>query len=284
MPFATHTNNAYIQYRLFHTIILGGIMAVSFTDTNCQSQQVVALQELIATNGFELVFQPKFRCSDRAVAGIEVLARWPGAHHYWQQPDHFVRMAEQQSLSPALDLQVLSKTLETLRALPPWLRHVLGPVSVNVSAHSVMDTYFIEEIAHLFSSGKNPNIHFELTETASLYCLKRACEAFTLFSRLGISLSIDDFLHGYNTLGVLEALPAKEIKIDRKDIATIHERTGFRRVTSMITIAKQKQIQITAEGIENEGQWSLLKSMGCDFCQGFWLSEPLPAEELSTLR
>lgn len=253
------------------------------TDISCQPEQLAALQGLMATNGLELAFQPKFRCLDGAVAGTEVLVRWPGAHYSWQQPDHFVRMAEQQSLSPTLDLQVLSKTLETVHALPSHLRRALGPVSVNVSAFSVMDNDFVEEIKRLFSSHENPNIHFELTETASLFCLKRACEIFTALSRLGISLSIDDFLHGYNTLEVLNALPAKEIKIDRKDIAMIHERTGFRRVAAMVTIAKQKRLKITAEGIENEGQWSLLKSMGCDFCQGFWLSPPLTGDELSAL-
>ena len=253
------------------------------TEISRQPEPLAALQGLMATNGLELAFQPKFRCLDGAIAGIEVLARWPGARYTWQQPEYFVRLAEQQSLSPTLDLQVLTKTQETLHALPARLRNALGPVSVNVSAHSIMDEEFMTDIKRLFTPTKNSNIHFELTETASLFCLKRACEIFTTLSRLGISLSIDDFLQGYNTLEVLDALPAKEIKIDRRDIARIHERAGFRRVAAMITIAKQKRLRITAEGIENEGQWSLLKSMGCDFCQGFWLSPPLTVDELSAL-
>lgn len=258
-------------------------MTPYFADKNSQPEQLVALKGLIATNGLELVYQPKFRCSDKAVAGIEVLVRWPGAHHSWQQPEQFVQLAEQQSLSFALDLQVLSKTLRAFHDMPSNLRHALGPVSVNVSAHSVMDEEFVAKIKHLFSPYRNPNIHFELTETASLFCLTRAREVFSVLSTLGISLSIDDFLQGHNTLEVLDALPAKEIKIDRKDIARVHERAGFRRVAAMVTIAKQKRLRITAEGIENEGQWSLLKSMGCDFCQGFWLSPPLSMEELSAL-
>lgn len=192
-------------------------------------------------------------------------------------------MAEQESLSPELDLQVLSKTLDTFRSLPTRLRQSLEPISVNVSAHSIMNEDFLGEIKRIFSSPTKQKIFFELTETASLPCLEQAHEIFMQLSEYGIALSIDDFLCGHNTLEVLNALPAREIKIDKADVARIHERSGFHRVAAMITIAKQKRLQVTAEGIENEGQWSLLKSMGCDFCQGFWLSPPLSVEELKAL-
>jgi len=242
--------------------------------------RVSQLQSVMDTTGFELVFQPKFRATNGSIRGVEVLVRWPNADQAWQQPDQFVRLAEEQALSTALDLQVLTQTLRTLNSMPAGVRLSLSPISINISAASVQDDGFLDAIKRILSSTHHPKLIFELTETAPLGSLERACNVFNSLTRYGVSLSIDDFLQGHNDYSVLQALPATEIKIDRKDVAMIHERRGFQRVAGIITIAKQRDLLVTAEGIENEGQWSLLKSMGCDFCQGFWLAPPMDMTNL----
>lgn len=243
------------------------------------SERVSRLQSVIESQSFELAFQPKFRPSG-AIGGVEVLARWPNAVAAWQQPDEFVKLAERESLSVELDLQILAQAMKLLNSLPDVIRDQLTPISVNVSAASILNPLFLRSLARSLSSEQAPKLTLELTETAPLQCLKRAKRVFDRLGRLGASLSIDDFLHGHNDIDVLTALPANELKIDRKDVALIHERASFQRVAAIITLAKQRNLAVTAEGIENEGQWTLLKSMGCDFYQGFWLAPPMNITDL----
>ncbi|WP_138435197.1 EAL domain-containing protein [Marinobacter shengliensis] len=244
-------------------------------------ERIAALQAMIDRKGLELAFQPKFRSSG-ALAGAEVLVRWPNAVAPWQQPEQFVRLAEQQRMSAALDLHVLSQAITQLKSLPEKTRAHVAPVSVNVSAVSVLEEGFIGSVKQVLASNQFPRLTLELTETAPLKCILRASKVFSSLARYGVSLSIDDFLHGHNDLEVLAGLPAREVKIDRKDVSSLHQRSTFQRVSAIITIAKQRNLLVTAEGVENHGQWSLLRSMGCDFCQGFWLAPPMKIRELGS--
>ncbi|KPQ29139.1 MAG: EAL domain protein [Marinobacter excellens HL-55] len=244
------------------------------------SEKISRLQSVIESQSFELAFQPKFRSSG-AICGVEALARWPNAVAAWQQPEEFVRLAERESLSVALDLQILAQAIKLMRSLPSSINDHLTPLSVNVSAASILDPLFIRSLERILSVEHPIRLTLELTETAPLQSLKKAKRVFDHLAQLGVSLSIDDFLYGYNDIGVLSALPANEVKIDRKDVALIHERSSFQRVAAIITIARQRNLFVTAEGIENDGQWSLLKSMGCDFCQGFWLAPPMNIKDLA---
>lgn len=247
-------------------------------------RQMHSLRKMIDSGGPALVFQPKFCCRKGYPDGVEVLARWPDAQLPWQHPEHFFRMAEQSGLAPALDLQVLRKTLTLLAGLPADASRNLGRVSVNVSAVSAQDPLFLRAAGELLAaSPQRSQIRFELTETAPIRHFPVVRKGFEQLSRHGADLSLDDFLQGYATPELLNLLPVREIKIDRRDVAGLDAPASHRRVCELIELARQRNITVTAEGVETRTQWNTLRRLRCDFAQGFWLSRPLPLTSLLDL-
>jgi len=237
------------------------------------------LRDVIDTEGLALVYQPKFSVATGAACGVEVLARWPGPRSakLWQQPDHFIRCAEQQGLAPKLDCHVLSKALGQISQWPAWLRLNLEPVSVNVSASSVGNEGFLRSAKRILSSTLHPRIMFELTETAPLDNTEQAVKAFKDLARYGVEVSLDDFGQGHNQPSRMELFQARELKIDKKDTAGIDSHAGRQHVQELIGLARKAGLSVTAEGVECREQWQLLQALGCDYAQGFWLSPPLPS-------
>lgn len=246
-------------------------------------QQAGQLKAIMDSEGLDLVFQPKFNCARGTVCGVEVLARWPGASAPWQRPDCFIRLAEREGLAPELDLHVLKKALRQLARLPAQTRRALKTVSINVSAVSAQDARFLQSVKGLLSSRPHPKLMFELTETAPIHQLSVVRKGFEALSHYGIDLSLDDFLCGHATLNLLTALPVREIKIDKRDVARLDTPAGYGRVAGLIDLARQGEISVTAEGVETREQWQALRALGCDSAQGFWLSRPLPLAEVVTL-
>ncbi|GGC56938.1 EAL domain-containing protein [Marinobacter halophilus] len=239
------------------------------------------VRDVIRSVGFDLAFQPKVSFTHGRLGGVEVLVRWPEAAAGWRSPEQFVPFAERHGLAPMLDLHVLEQTLKLWNAWPALTRLCWSPfpVSVNVSAMSVQDENFLRSVTWLLASAPHPKLMFELTETAPFHDPDAAIHTLEALSGHGIQLSLDDFCTGFNCPERLRTLPVAELKIDREDTARLDTVWGIRRVGQMIEQAKAAGLTVTAEGIETRDQWQTLRTLGCDYGQGYWLCPPLPAKE-----
>lgn len=239
------------------------------------------IRDVIRSVGFDLVFQPKVAFSHGKLGGIEVLVRWPEVVSGRQAPDQFVPLAEQHGLAPMLDLHVLERTLRTWRSWSALTRLCWSPfpISVNVSAMSVQDEDFLRSVTWLLAESPRPKLMFELTETAPFHNPLAAAQTLEALSGHGIQVSLDDFCTGFNNHERLDTLPVAELKIDREDTAKLDTVAGIRHVGQMIEQAKAAGLTVTAEGIECRDQWKTLRTLGCDYGQGYWLCPPLSASD-----
>ena len=110
---------------------------------------------------------------------------------------------------------------------------------------------------------------------------ERALDTVERIAKMGIQLSIDDFGTGYSSLSYLKRLPVNELKIDKSFVMNIeHDQDDVTIVRSTIELGHNLGLKVVAEGIENKNTWNILKAMGCDYGQGFFMAKPMPANKL----
>jgi EAL domain-containing protein (putative c-di-GMP-specific phosphodiesterase class I) len=197
-------------------------------------------------------------------------------------PDQFISLAEQTGTIKPLTVWVLRAALRQAKA---WRAAGLAfPVAVNLSARTLHDPTLPEEIERLLAaSGVPPDaLGLEITESAIMVDPARAMEVLTRLSRMGVALSIDDFGTGYSSLGYLKKLPVAELKIDRSFVVQMdRDADDAVIVRSTIDLAHNLGLTVVAEGVENRATWDRLADLKCDAAQGYYLSRPVPAEDLA---
>ena len=124
-----------------------------------------------------------------------------------------------------------------------------------------------------------PNsLSLEITESSIMDDPTRALDTVERIARMGIKLSIDDFGTGYSSLAYLKRLPVNELKIDKSFVMNMeYDQDDVTIVRSTIELGHNLGLKVVAEGIENKGVWNILKAMGCDYGQGYFMSKPMPA-------
>jgi diguanylate cyclase len=240
------------------------------------------LREAIENESLSVVYQPKYSLDSTSVCGVEVLARWNHSEQGFIPPDVFIPIAEDYSLIHALTKLVLKLAIEQLIGsglIGTYLRHV----SVNVSSSEFNSR---EEMMDLIDFVKTyPDIaqyiRLEVTERAALKELKRSGDFIAEAQKDGFTFSIDDFGTGYTSLAILKDLAINEIKIDRSFIAELAESNRSKTIVyAIIGMARSFEIDVVAEGVENETQLTILKELWCQQVQGFYLAHPMPLAEL----
>ena len=228
-----------------------------------------------------LHYQPKADLRNRKVTDVEALVRWDHPTLGMVPPYEFVPLAERSGLIGPLTEYVLR---EAIGQVAQWRREgVELRASVNLSVHNLMDTELpalVEEI--LVSEGVDASmLELEITETTVMSDPVRALRVLQPLSDMGVRLSIDDFGTGYSSLAYLRQLPIREIKIDRSFVANVatNENDAI-IVRSTIELARNLGKEIVAEGVETLEALELLEGLGCDYVQGYYLSRPVPADEL----
>jgi EAL domain-containing protein (putative c-di-GMP-specific phosphodiesterase class I) len=249
------------------------------------AQRLTVLSELksaITDGALTVHFQPKVRLRDGAVVGAEALVRWQHPVRGLVPPDEFIPVAEHSGLITPLTMAVLRQALgwcETWRRAG-WS---LG-VAVNVSPRSLLDPAFVDEVVRVLATAEVPSsaVTLELTESSLMADPERAIEALERLRGLGLRLSIDDLGTGYSSLSYLQRLPVTEIKIDRSFLAPADaDRDGsFAIVAAVVELGQRLGRDVVAEGVEDEATWRRLQQLGCDVAQGYWISRPVPGEQL----
>ena len=236
-------------------------------------------------NEFEMHYQPIVSLDSGNVAGFEALMRWRRGEEF-VSPGEFIPSAEETGLIVEQGRFALETGLRDHVKFTEILETPSPFMSVNLSGVQVAD---LGEIDHLAAIIKDSNIEparikLEVTETLMLENFSHATEALRRLKELGISLAIDDFGTGYSSLSYLHQLPLDTLKIDRAFVNDMNKTDrSMRVVESIVRLALALEMNIVAEGIEEKEQIQILKGLGCQYGQGFYISRPLPAEETIAL-
>ena len=250
---------------------------------------MIAQADLGLLDGFEralingrlrMVYQPKVSLTDGRLRRVEALVRWDDPELGAISPSRFVPLAEKHGLIDQLTQWGLRTTL---RQWLNWCEDGLDTcLAFNISALSLDQLDFPDLVERMCRALEVPadRLVLELTEGATQPLVK-LMDTLTRFRIKGIGLAIDDFGVGYSTLMQLRQLPFTELKIDRffiedapmsKDSALI--------VKSIIDLAHGLSLTVTAEGVETAEQMKLLRELGCDVAQGYFVARPLEPDKL----
>ncbi|MEO6892877.1 MAG: EAL domain-containing protein [Ktedonobacteraceae bacterium] len=239
-----------------------------------------ALLPAIMNNELQLYYQPKVDLSTMQVYGAEALVRWVSPLHGFIFPDQFILLAEQTGLIQPLTQWVLEAAVRQCRS---WLDAGLElSIAVNISAWNLRETALPDNIAALLEQYHVPPhcLRVEVTESAVMTDLEKALAVLERITKLGISISVDDFGAGQSSLAYLKRFPIDELKIDHafvRPMATSEVDATI--VRSTILLAHSLDLKVVAEGVENQEALDLLASYQCDNIQGYFLSRPIPVQD-----
>jgi diguanylate cyclase (GGDEF)-like protein/PAS domain S-box-containing protein len=267
-------------YRLFEPAMHDGVMA--------RLELRADLQRALTAGEFELFYQPVVRLSDSAVVGVEALLRWRHPERGIVNPDDFIPFAEETGLIVPMGRWVLREACRQavelqreLRSDPPLA------MSVNLSVKQLQHSDVVADVEDaLAESGLEPHLlTLEITESVMMSDFDLAISRLEELRERGVRLAMDDFGTGYSSLSYLSKLPVDLLKMDRSFLSAgaTPETSGL--ATAVIAIGETLNLDVVAEGIEQEGQWETLRDLGCDRGQGFLFARPMPAADtLEALR
>jgi len=194
-------------------------------------------------------------------------------------PGEFIPVAEETGLIEAIGQLVLEKSCQRIaewQQLSPAYRSL--SLSVNLSARQVSHPDLVERIRTVLAkSGINPHcLKLEITESVVMENAESATQMFKQLRALGVQLSIDDFGTGYSSLSYLHRFPVNYLKIDKSFVGRMTDGNhNGEIVRTIVTLARNLGLEVIAEGIETESQNLQLKSLGCDYGQGYLFSRPI---------
>ena len=232
-------------------------------------------ERALINNRLHMVYQPKVSLADGALQRVEALVRWEDQVFGAVAPSRFVPLAERHGLIDPLTQWGLRTTL---RQWLKWRERGRDThIAFNISALSLQHLDFPDLVERMCRALEVPpdRLVLELTEGATQPLVK-LMDTLTRFRIKGIGLALDDFGTGFSSMMQLRQLPFTEVKIDRffvRDMTTSND--SLLIVKATIDLAHGLGMSATAEGIETEAQARLLRELGCDVGQGFWIAEPL---------
>ncbi|MCK4837292.1 MAG: EAL domain-containing protein [Desulfobulbaceae bacterium] len=260
-----------------------GFVIYSFKHDQYSPQRLTLMGELrqgIENGELFLMYQPKINGASGKIKAAEALIRWKHYKHGIIPPDDFIPMAERTGIIKDLSKYVVKTVLEQIAA---WQTagHDIS-VSVNLSAQDLLDPELPDVLAGLLAAHEVPasRLIVEITETAIIADPELALQVMFRLASMGVKMSIDDFGTGYSSLSYLKKMPVNEIKIDRSFVMDMMEnRNDEVIVKATIGLAHNLDLEVVAEGVEDQASADRLNELGCDSLQGFFFSKPLIAEE-----
>jgi len=255
----------------------------SFSRRRLEMEQ--ALRKALGNGELEVFYQPKLDLKTGRITSFEALTRWDHPTLGVISPEEFVNIAEENGLITDLGAFVLETACKQTHI---WSQQGFGQlhVSVNLSARQLKDKQLLGLIEHTLSStGIAPELlELELTESVIMEDAQSAIALLQNIRQKGLKISIDDFGTGYSSLSYLRSLPVDTLKIDRAFVEGVESsQSQLAIVKAIVVLGESLDLQIVAEGVENDQQLELLKSLGCDLIQGYLVSKPLSAKEMEGL-
>ena len=244
-------------------------------------RQLEELRAALDAGEIDIYAQPKLGLRSGRLAGAEALARWLKPDGRVLPPAAFVPLAERSGLADALTQQVVRRALAAQHS---WREQGLDiPISVNLPIDSLDHLDLPEQLgAELARYGTEPDrLILEITESGVMKDLARSLDVVTRLRLRGYRLSIDDFGTGYSSLEQLKRFPFSELKIDRAFVDGAAGDPSLRSIAeSSIRLARDLHLKTCAEGVETEADYELMRELGCELVQGYYVARPMPAPEL----
>lgn len=246
----------------------------------------MALRRAIDEDQFELHYQPIVRVDERKLLGFEALIRWRHPERGRVAPGEFIPVAEDTGLIIPIGRWVIRQAVRQLHAWREEFDARELVVSVNLSARQVGDPLLLETIdTALAETGLEPEaLKVELTESMMMDSGDQVTTLLQDIRSRGVEIWIDDFGTGYSSLGYLHRFPVDGLKIDRTFVEQLDGTAQSETmVRTILGLARNLGLSVTAEGIETEVQAKQLESLGCLRCQGWLLGKPLGVDETHAL-
>ena len=235
---------------------------------------------------FVLHYQPIINFHDGKIRSFEALARWQHPERGLLFPSDFIPVAEATGLVVPLGHQIIETACQQLaewdRTLGDAARDL--KINVNFSPIQILESRFVDSICSVVeSSGISPSrICIEISESLLVCNPEKAIQTLTKIKSFGFQLHLDDFGTGYSSLNYLDELPVDLLKIDRSFVQKLENEHNENAVVRMIiAMADALDVEVVAEGVENEIQIEMLKSMNCVLFQGNYFSKSMPADMVS---
>jgi diguanylate cyclase (GGDEF)-like protein len=246
-----------------------------------------SLHRALERSELMLHYQPVVEVQSATTVAVEALIRWQHPDQGLIAPGRFIPVAEDSGLIIPIGAWVLEQAclqLHDWHDRAPIGLH--GSVEVNLSARQIDDPEIVRTVEEILTRTGLPPEHLtlEITESALMKDAASALVVLQALKEIGVLLAIDDFGTGYSSLSYLQRFPLDILKIDRMFVEHLGMRTGGDAIVSaVIQLAHALGLQVVAEGVETELQLEVLRSLECDFAQGFLFSRPVPAGELREL-
>jgi EAL domain-containing protein (putative c-di-GMP-specific phosphodiesterase class I) len=239
------------------------------------------LRRAIEHEQLVLHYQPKVDAHSGHLLGVEALVRWQHPEHGLIPPNDFIPLAERTGLIGPLTHYVLDAALRQCRH---WRQagHELA-IAVNVSARSLLDLAFPDQVAGLLARWDLPAqlLIVEITESTIMADPTHALEILSRLNTMGVQIAIDDFGTGYSSMAHLKTLPVQALKVDRSFVSqmTSNSRDAV-IVRSTVDLGRNLGLRVVAEGVEDVVTSQELDALGCDAIQGYYISRPVPPDDL----
>jgi EAL domain-containing protein (putative c-di-GMP-specific phosphodiesterase class I) len=243
------------------------------------------LKIALSKQEFVLFYQPQVDVNG-TIIGVEALLRWNHPNKGLVPPNLFIPLAEETGDIIALGAWVLR---EACKQLSLWLEtypNLFLHVAINVSAKQFQEASFYDTVSSIIHEMRVPSssITLELTESLILENVHEVIAKIEALRSLGVRFSLDDFGTGYSSLSYLKRLPLDELKIDQSFVRDInHDNNDAMIVKTIIEMAQNFDLDVIAEGVEDEDQLMYLKENGCSLFQGYFFGKPMPPEEIERL-
>ncbi len=244
-----------------------------------------ALRKALINESLELYFQPQYNVNTGVMMGVEALLRWNHPVFGSVKPVEFIDLAEQTDLIIPLGDWVFQQACEKLAR---WKKSglTIQRVGINVSAHQFKRSDFADWVLQQIQRYSiDPRcLELEITESALMEDVERSMKVLTLLKESNIRIAIDDFGTGYSSLNYLRKFPLDTLKIDRVFIEDIVQNNSTKLLTeTVIAMGKSLNLTVIAEGVETFEQHKILRDIGCDEVQGYYLSHALAEKVLINL-
>ena len=236
----------------------------------------------ITAGEFFLMFQPQVDAATGSPTGLEALLRWRHQTRGLIQPAEFITVAEESGIINLLGQRALEMACEQFKL---WQSNDIHPrISVNVSARQLQDPGWLKSVDEVIQkTGIPPQyLDLEITESMLVGNPQNVIDTLDTLGQMGVTLTLDDFGTGYSSLSYLTRLPFHTIKIDRSFIQHIDEKPRRGIVQAIVAIAHTLDMRVIAEGVETPLQLSIIRDIGCEEIQGFYLSKPLEAHAIES--
>ncbi len=248
---------------------------------NLEQQIANDMVKALKNGEFEVYLQPKYDLFQEKLAGAEALVRWISPEKGIISPADFVPVFEQNGFITELDMFIWERTCQIISQ---WLKesNKYVPVSINVSRKDIYKDNLPQIFRNLLKKYhlKPKHLHLEITESAYTENPDQLMNVIDELKADGFTIEMDDFGSGYSSLSMLAKLPIDILKLDMGIIQSYGEKNSSRSIIHFIMgLARWMNLYVVAEGVETQKQVDFLKSLECNYVQGYYYSPPLPARE-----